>query len=131
MGGVYRILSRNDPHPDLIASRIQEQRERESGIEEKPDERKVMPSKLQRAIVNECLKNGWETGSYSAPIETIIDSYYGRRSGVRISKRVAVRRAIRTLDKKGLVKLMSGLVARVELTEPAIKVAKERRPEKG
>ena len=103
MGGVVRIINRDDPHPDLLRSRLQEQRERESGIEEKPDERKVMPSKLQRAIVNECLKNGWETGSYSAPIETIIDNYYGKRSGVRISKRVAVRRAIRTLNKKKIV----------------------------
>ena len=56
MGGIVRIINRDDPHPDLLKDRLREQAEREAGIEEKPDKRKVMPSKLQRAIVNECLK---------------------------------------------------------------------------
>lgn len=130
MGGITRLFSRDNPNPDLLKDRLREQTENDSGAEEKPGGRKTMPSRLQRAIVNECLENGWETGSYSAPVETIIDVYYGKRSGIRTAKRVAVRRAIRTLDRKGLVKLMPGLCGRVELTESAIRIAKERRPQR-
>ena len=133
MGGIVRISHRNDPHPDLMASRIQEQREREKKTEKKekkPEEDRVKFSKLQWAIINECIKNGWETNNYSAPIETIIDVYYGERSGIRIAKRAAVHRAIRTLDKKGLVKLMPGLCGRVELEPGAVEIAKGKKPEK-
>lgn len=131
MGGITRIITRNDPHPDLLASRLEEQRKRESaGSEKKPDEIKVTFSKLQWAVIDACIQSGWTTGSYSASVETIIDVYYGKRSGIRIAKRAAVGRAIRTLNKRGLVQLMPGLVGRVELAPGAIEIAKAKKPEK-
>lgn len=125
MGGITRIINKNSPHPDLLASRLKEQRERESGEKERPKEGRVKFSKLQWAIIDECVKNGRERGSYTAPLENIIDSYYGKRSGLRKGKMVAVHRAVRTLNKKGLVQLMPGLVNRVELTPSAIEIAKK------
>lgn len=131
MGGIIRLTSKNDPHPDLLKDRLREQRERESaGSEKKPEEKRVTFSKLQWAVINACIQSGWATGSYSAPIETIIDNYYGKRSGIRIAKRAAVGRAIRTLDKKGLCKLMPGLCGRVELMPGAVEIAKAKKPEK-
>ena len=124
MGGITRIINRNDPHPDLIASRIKEQREREAGGSKKKPKERVKFSKLQWAVIDECVKNGRDSGSYTAPLESIIDVYYGKRSGIRTGKLVAVRRAVKTLTKKGLVKLMPGLVGRVELTPRAVEIAK-------
>lgn len=121
MGGITRIINKNSPHPDLLKARLKEQREKLSSGEEK----RAKFSKLQLAIIDECVKNGRNYGSYTAPLESIIDAYYGKRSGIRIGKAVAVRRAVRTLDKKGIAKLMSRLVGRVELTPLAIKIAKE------
>lgn len=131
MGGITRIVSRNDPHPDLLKARLREQVGNDPDTEKKPDERRVTFSKLQWAVINECIKSGWETGNYSASIESVIDHYYGERSGLRTAKRVAVHRAIRTLTKKGLVKLMPGLVGRVELAPGATEIAKAKKPQKG
>jgi len=125
MGGITRIVDRNYVHPDLLKSRLQEQREREAGGSEKEPKERVKFSKLQLAIINECVKNGREHGSYTASLDGVVDEYYGKKSGMRIGKMVAVRRATRTLGKKGLARLMPGLVARVELTPRAIKIAKE------
>ena len=126
MGGISRLIDRgNNPHPDLLKSRLQEQRERESGGNERPKEGRVKFSKLQWAIIDECVKNGRDYGSYTASLDNIIDNYYGKRSGIRIAKMSAVRRAVRTLDKKGLAKRMPGVTNRVELTPNAIEIAKE------
>lgn len=130
MGGISRIIDKDSPNPDLLRDRLKEQKEKLSGGEEKPEERKVTFSRLQWIILDTCIQSGWATDNYSASIETIIDNHYGKRSGRRTVKRVAVRRAIRTLDEKKLVKLASGLVGRVELMPGAIEIAKAKKPEK-
>lgn len=130
MGGIVRLTNRDEINPDLLKERLREQKEKLSGREKKPDERKVTFSKLQWAVIDVCIKSGWETGNYSAAIENIIDEYYGKRSGLRTGKRVAIHRAVRTLTKKGLVKLMPGLVGRVELAPGAVEIAKAKKPEK-
>jgi len=125
MGGITRIIHRNDPHPDLLKARLKEQQKELPGGEKKFKEGRVKFSKLQWVIIRKCAKNGRECGSYTALLDDIIDIYYGKRSGVRIGKMAAVRRAVRTLDKKKIAKLMPGLVSRVELMPRAIEIAKE------
>lgn len=124
MGGINRIINRNSPHPDLLKERLKEQQKELPGGEKKFKEGRVKFSKLQWAIINKCAKNGRESGSYTASLESIIDVYYGKRSGRRKGKMVSVRRAVRTLDKKGIAKLMPRLIGWVELTPNAIEIAK-------
>ena len=125
MGGITRIIYSDSPNPELLKARLEERREREAGgVEKNSKEKRVKFSKLQLVIILECVKSGKDSGSYSTPLESIIDKYYGKRSGMRIAKMSAVRRAVKTLEKKGLAELMAGLVSRVELTPNAIEIAK-------
>lgn len=125
MGGITRITSRNDPHPDLLKERLKEQQKELPGGKQKFKEGRVKFSKLQWAIIRKCAKNGRESGSYTVLLDDIIDIYYGKHSSIRIGKMSAVRRAVRTLDKKKIAKLMPGLVSRVELLPNAIEIAKK------
>lgn len=121
MGGIKRLINRDDPHPDLITSRIQEQREREKGLEKK-EKFTLRMSKLQRVILDLCVNN---PSSYSATLDQILDKHFGKNKPTTKAMLNTVWRSVKSLKKKGYVELMPHRVRRVQLSETAQKIARE------
>ena len=122
MGGVVRIINKDSPNPDLLRDRLEEQREREKGSEEKETSTTRM-SKLQKLILDLCVKN---PSSYSATLNQILDKYFGKNKPTTKAMLNTVRKSIRSLKKRGYVELMSGRVKRVQLTPTVQRYIKER-----
>ena len=122
MGGIVRIVNRNDPHPDLLKSRLAEQKEREKGSEEKETSTTRM-SKLQKLILDLCVKN---PSSYSATLDQILDKHFGKNKPTTKAMLNTVRKSIRSLKKRGYVELMPSRVKRVQLTPTVQRFIEER-----
>jgi len=122
MGGITRIINKDVPHPDLLASRLKEQREREKRSEEKETPTSRM-SKLQRIILDLCIKN---SPSYSATLDQILDKYFGKNKPTTKAMLNTVWKSVKSLKKKGYVELMPGRIRRVQLTPTAQRIIEEK-----
>lgn len=122
MGGIRRIIHKDRPNPDLLKSRLEEQKKREQKGEDKKVFKPHRLSKLQKIIIDLCKNN---PPSYDATFDQILDAHFGKNTPATFARMSTLWRSIRNLKKKGYVELMPHRVRRVKLSETAQKIIKK------
>lgn len=125
MGGITRIINKDCPDPDLLRSRLEEQKAREQKAEGKEVFKPRRMSKLQKTIVDLCKNN---PPNYDATLDQILDKYFGKNKPTTKAMLNAVWKSVRNLNKKGYVELTPRRVRRVQLTLKAQEIMRENSP---